>query len=331
MSRLRRPSRSVLMVAVVLLALAAAVAASGCYVGGDQAAGDADATVAGEPSARVSDEELPAPDPSDDEHTTPPEIVAVCNTWLDLNRQWQQTVSADDCRAGGAAGLRVGSGWGLAVLREGGEGDSVEYRVDDDSIVRPGETGERGAFHALAPGAHTIEVREKRGSRWSDWSAPYTFTTVHEVEIDAVCNARWNEEEGEWQYPTTAADCRAAAADGLRIGIGWDWQPHTRGGVERANITYRFDGGEEFTIDGTLGSMAFAALASGRHTIQAREQRPWGWTDWSAPYAFTVVRLMMKSWPLSIRQTTGERTLGTAVIQHRDGESLGPRAHSRDC
>ena len=148
----------------------------------------------------------------------------------DLNRQWQHPASADDCREEGAVGLRVGSDWGLAVWREGEEeAANVEYRFDDGSVVKANGTSERNAFTALAPGRHTIEVREQRGERWTAWSTPYTFTTVHEVEIDAICNARWNEEEGEWQYPTTAADCRAAAADGLRIGIGWDWQPHTRG------------------------------------------------------------------------------------------------------
>ena len=290
MSRLRRPSRSVLMVAVVLLALAAAVAASGCDVEGDQPAGDADATVAGEPSARVSDEKLPAPDPSDDGGTAPPEIVAVCNSRLDLTGQWQHPASADDCREEGAAALRTGSGWGLAVWREGEEeGANVEYRFDDGSIVKADGTSERNAFAALAPGAHTIAVRGERADGWTDWSAPYAFTTAHELEMVAICNARWDEEVGEWQHPDTAADCRAMAADGLRTGSGWDWQPYTRGGVAQANITYRFDGGAAFS-GGTEGSTAFAALSPGRHTIEARERRPWGWTDWSPAYTFTVVR-----------------------------------------
>ena len=291
MSRLRRPSRSVLMVAVVLLALAAAIAASGCDVGGDPPAGEADATAAGEPSARVSDEELPAPDPSDDEDTAPPEIVAVCNTWLDPTGHWQHPATPADCREEGAAGLRTGSGWGLAVLREGGEGGSVEYRYGDGSIVRPGETSERNAFAALAPGAHTIAVREERASGWTDWSAPYAFTTVHELEIFAVCNARWDPELDQLQQPTTGAECQNAAAVGLRTGSGWDWQPYMRGIVELANVTYRFDGGAGFGA-GPGGSAAFTALAPGHHTIEARERRPWGWTDWSAPHEFETVAVL---------------------------------------
>ena len=246
---------------------------------------------ASEAGGRSGENDVPTLGPADDEDTVLPEIVAVCNSRLDLNRQWQQTTSPYDCREEGAAGLRVGSGWGLAVFREARERTNVEYRLDGEAIVRSGETSERGAFHALAPGAHTIEVREQRGVGWSDWSAPYTFTTVHEVQFDAICNTYYPPNLDQPQWPATPADCRTAAADGLRTGSGWDWQPYMRGGVEPANIIYRFDGGAGFS-ESDEGSAAFDALAPGRHTIEAREQRPWGWTDWSAPYEFETVAVV---------------------------------------
>jgi hypothetical protein len=244
-----------------------------------------------DPAAVPSEDESTSLDPPDAGAMAPPEIVAVCNTWLDLNRQWQHSTSAHDCRTAGAAGLRVGSGWGLAVLRESREGANVEYRFSDGSVVRPGGATERNVFAALAPGRHTIEVREQRDGIWSGWSAPYTFTTVQEVEIDAICNAYWDPDMNQWQQPATPADCRASAADGLRTGSGWDWQTHMRGGVEPANVSYRFDGGAGFS-DSADGFAAFAALAPGRHTVEAREQRPWGWTDWSTPYEFEIIAVL---------------------------------------
>ena len=238
-----------------------------------------------------SDDQLAALDAPGDEEMAPPEIVAVCNSWLDLDRQWQHSTSVGDCRAEGATGLRVGSGYGLGVLREGKEEANVEYRFGDGSVVRPGAPTERNVFAALAPGRHTIEVREQRGEHWTAWSEPYTFTTAHEVEIDAICNAYFPPDSDQPQQPATPADCRTAAADGLRTGSGWDWQPFTRGIVELANVTFRFDGGAAFGA-GTDGSAVFAALTPGRHTIEARERRPWGWSDWSAPYEFETVAVV---------------------------------------
>ena len=274
-----------------IVTTAFAIAASGCYVGGDSPADEENTPVVGEASALVSSEEPPAADPPDEGGMAPPAIVAVCNSQLDLYGQWQNPATADDCSEQGVAGLRVGSGWGLAVLREGMQGDTVEYRFDDGPIVRVDGTSERNAFSGLAPGRHTIEARAQRGERWTAWSAPYTFTTVNEVEILAVCNARWDPELDQLQQPGTAAECRTAAADGLRTGSGWDWQPYTRGIVELADVTFRFDGGAGFG-SGSEGSAAFAALTPGRHTIEAREQRPWGWTDWSDPYEFETVAVL---------------------------------------
>ena len=107
--------------------------------------------------------------------------------------------------------------------------------------------------------------------------------------VTAFCNSRWNATTREWERPNTPAECRAAAAAGLRTGTGWSWYIWVRGVEDWANVAYRFDGGASFGArDRDARRAAFQALGPGAHTIEAREQRGGVWTSWSAPYAFTV-------------------------------------------
>ena len=236
------------------------------------------------------------------------EVAALCGVTLDPLLDEELTLddlqgpeTTAECRAAAAAGLHTGEGWwwrdslyGVVDLR------NVEYRFDGTTTVRREAGSDWSADSAairrlwadMVPGPHTVEVRELRPWGWTDWSEPYVFETVAVLEILTVCNARANREVGEWQLPSTAADCQAAAADGLRNGRGWDWRPYMHGIVDLANVTYRFNGGTAFRGGSAEDYAAFHALAPGRHTVEAREQRPWGWTDWSAPYEFETVAVV---------------------------------------
>ena len=239
------------------------------------------------------------------------EIGVVCS-----NRSWASDDVPDldtpeDCRRAAEGGVHAGTGWtwefwgaGFESRIPDPESDPLreQWLIDPDAIVASLNDGPPIAFNdsafddalvALPPGQHTLRVNEWRGDgEWSGWTKQYVFTLVADLEIIVICNARANREVGEWQYPATAADCGAAAADGLRTGIGWDWQLYTRGGVEQASTVYRFDGGAAFRGGSDEDHAAFDALAPGHHTIEAREQRPWGWTDWSAPYEFETVAVL---------------------------------------
>jgi len=104
------------------------------------------------------------------------------------------------------------------------------------------------------------------------------------LTITAMCNREWDGER--WQRPQTSAACRAAAEGGLQTGEGRRWIAAVRGVEDWANVVYRFDGGRSFGRGERWA--AFAALAPGLHTIEARELRGGVWTAWSAPYAFTI-------------------------------------------
>ena len=212
-------------------------------------------------------------------------ITAVCS--------WRPDRTVDECGEGEAAAIHTGTGWHWdAVVRGMSDWANVEFRFDGGPAFRGGSDEDYAAFDALAPGRHTIEARERRSWGWTDWSAPYQFETVAVLEVTAICSARWDRALSQWQHPASAADCRAVGAAGLRTGSGWDWQLYTRGGIEQASTVYRFDGGAEFRGGSDEDYAAFDALAPGRHTIEAREQRPWGWTDWSAPYEFETLAVL---------------------------------------
>ncbi len=214
----------------------------------------------------------------------PLEISAVCSEQRSADGEWQDS-EFDECRAAGAAGVRTGRDWWVSMWMRGVENwDNLAYRFDGGAAVAPSERNR--AAQQLAPGRHTVEAREQRGSQWTGWSAPYSFTVVRELEILAVCNWQWNEETGESKAPETAADCSAWGRDGIRTGSQWIFDAWIRGQVDYENVVYRLDGGA--TLPWAQKYDGLDLLASGSHTLEVREQHPWGWTEWSAPYPFTV-------------------------------------------
>ena len=218
---------------------------------------------------------------------TPLEVVAVCNSYFDEAGEPQAPESFEDCLAAGASGFRTGSGWGFSAWIVGVEiWDNVVYRFDGGDAVT--NDGLDRSVDQLTPGQHTLEANEQRGGQWTGWSAPYPFTVVVELEIAAACNQRLNWEQDEWQVPSSIADCRVAGVTGIHTGYNWGWSDWLKGVVERDNVVYRFDGGAAVRFgDGFYN--ALHDLSPGSHTVAIREQRPWGWTEWSAPYAFATV------------------------------------------
>ena len=206
-------------------------------------------------------------------------ITAFCN-----DGDW---ASSADCRAAAANGLDKDARFSLWA---GGVEDwaNLHYSIDGAPGTRKRDTSLAG----LAPGAHTVHIRELRSGVWTPWSAPYTFTIrapVATPTITALCNMEWDATSETWQTPETREACRTAGAAGLRTGVLWDWNVWFDGAAEDATAwEYRFNGGAAFRPFSAEDRAAFDALAPGQHTIQVREQRPAGWSPWSAPYAFTI-------------------------------------------
>ena len=204
-------------------------------------------------------------------------VTAFCNQWWDATTEtWQKPETADACHTEGANGLRTGPEWRWAAAASGVvDWANVVYRFDGGRAI-PWNGGDGGAFDALAPGQHTIEVREQRGGVWTPWSAAYTFTIIAPpppLEITAFCNR---------SDRATAAACQAGGADGLDPEESWYiW---VRGVEDWANVYYSIDGG----LGALRRDTSLAGLAPGQHTIQVREQRPAGWSPWSAPHTFTI-------------------------------------------
>ena len=210
------------------------------------------------------------------ETLAPLTITAICNMQWDAGTEtWQRQDTAEACRTAGAQGLRTGENWYWAAWVDGivDRANVMEHRFDGGA---PLHWSSDDAFDALAPGSHTIEVREQRGGVWTPWSAAYTFTIIAPpapLEITAFCNR---------SDRATVAVCQAGAADGLDPEESWYiW---VRGVEDWANVYYSIDGGV-----GTLRrDTSLAGLAPGPHTVHIRELRSGVWTDWSAPYSFNI-------------------------------------------
>ena len=138
----------------------------------------------------------------------------------------------------------------------------IQSKVVDEAV--------EGVAYALAADS----VRALLPSVRAGSVAPSSTTTT--LEIDAICNV------GDHH---TLESCRASAASGLdgdRQSRIW-----ARGIVNWGNVRYRFDGGAALAR-GEPFAAAWWALAPGRHTIAIVEQQAAGWTEWSAPYRFTI-------------------------------------------
>ena len=226
------------------------------------------------------------------ESLAPLTITAVCNTKWNANAgRWQSPETAEACRTAGSEGLRTGPNWAIAGWFEGIENRAnVVYRFDGGTALTPGETVQT-AFDALGPGSHTVEVRERRGSAWTAWSAPYPFTILAPEDatpprVDAICNMRWDGER--WLRPNTVEQCERVDRGRVRTGEGWHWSAWLWNVRRFEYVEYRFDGGAPFSFQSTDDFAAFQSLAAGHHTIEARERRHGMWTAWSAPFTFTI-------------------------------------------
>ena len=215
-------------------------------------------------------------------------ITAFCTArWVE--DRWYRHDSAEECKAAGANGLYKGDAWDIWIT--GHENlEHVRYSINGE----PATTGANVRLRDLKPGEHTIEVRERRGSEWTGWSAPYTFTILppdatRPLWITGICNAEWVTGIG-WTFPGTADECRTAEAGGLLTAAGHRWIAVVAGVEDWDRVVYRFDGGVPFSFASVEDSRRFRALAPGKHTIEAREQRGGEWTPWSAPYTFTTRR-----------------------------------------
>ncbi len=222
------------------------------------------------------------------------EITAFCDLkWDDASSRYRRHATDTECAAASRRpGLRAWHGANTARdLRAAGilERANVAYRFDGGAEFQWQDDREPAGFDVLAPGLHTIEIRERRAGVWTPWSTAYAFMVFEgaPLTITAVCTRWWNVSQREWESPATRETCAAAGAAGLRVGADWHWTLRADEVGEWGQLTYRFDGGRALRW-GSADGGAFAALAPGRHTIAIREQRPWGWTAWSAPFAFAI-------------------------------------------
>ena len=167
--------------------------------------------------------------------------------------------------------------------------------------------------------------------------------TLAAFTITAICNQERNASTERWERPDTTQACRTAGAEGLRTGPGWHWFIYWTGNIkDAANVVHRFDGGPAFSYGSDGDHAAFAALAPGRHTIEAREQRGGVWTPWSAPYTFTIRAALLPPTIIAFCNTRWDAALGRwqgpeteddcradGVNGLRTGENWGPRAGYR--
>ena len=159
---------------------------------------------------------------------------------------------------------------------------NLGYRFDGGAPFSFTSPEDFAAFQSLAPGQHTIEVRERRQSMWTVWSAPFTFTirSLEPLTITAFCNYRWVGDQ--WQRHDTAEACEAAGAAGLYRGEPWDIR--ITGLEDWDQVRYSMDGGPATS----WWDIRRRDLDPGQHTIEVRERRGGEWTAWTAPHTFTI-------------------------------------------
>ncbi|MYD64379.1 MAG: trypsin-like peptidase domain-containing protein [Chloroflexi bacterium] len=129
-----------------------------------------------------------------------------------------------------------------------------------------------GVAYALAADSVQELLPSVRTASPSGASAPPAAATPRTLTVSAFCTGDFD----------TAAACRASAVSGLDSNATWEiWVS----GVENwGNVYYSIDGAEAVAED----DLTLSGLAPGRHTLQIIEQQTAGWTEWSAPYMFTI-------------------------------------------
>ena len=164
-----------------------------------------------------------------------------------------------------------------AAINQGNSGGPI---VDDCGAVvavatfkvvsTSDDRGVEGLGFGIAAETVRAQLRSLRSSTHQVSTAP---TTPETLEIGGFCNAAAGD---------TLDNCRAAAVDGLDP----DQPPYiwARGVDDWSRVACSIDG------DAAVwwADLTLRALADGRHTIRVIERQEAGWTEWSAPYTFTI-------------------------------------------
>ncbi len=210
-----------------------------------------------------------------------PEIIAFCNPGV--------PDSAADCRARSAEGLHAGAGWGWRMWATVDVWDNAVFRIDGGSAVSYGDFWE--AVGKLPPGLHTVAVREQHPWGWTEWSSPYSFTLIgRKPQITAICNTPWDDAAGAYAPYAKAEECHAAGLGGVAF-VGERWRWWGRNFDEWEDLQLGIDGGTVFNYSDR--AWHFRRLGPGQHYVHIRERLANGeWTDWGAPYYFTVKILL---------------------------------------
>ena len=239
----------------------------------------------------------------------PPAEAVLTITAFCIAGDW---ASSAECRAAAVNGLDNDARFSLWA--RGVEAfANVHYSIDG----APGAPKRDTSLAGLAPGAHSVRIRELRSGTWTPWSVPYSFTIrgaedLAPLTVTALCNGDWD----------TGGECAEAGRGGIDPDEGWSiW---VAGVEEWANVRYRVDGGAAVTWE----DLSLSGLAPGQHTIAAREQRGGRWTAWSEPYTFTIRAAgggVTPTPPVSTAETVAVLSAGgglginTALIQRPNG------------
>lgn len=159
--------------------------------------------------------------------------------------------------------------------------------VQTDAAINPGNSGgpvftKCGAVVAMVVSKLVDEAIEGIGYAVSAPSITAILSQLRAEALDALpdagtpvitafCNG----------HRETAADCRAAAANGLDPAA--PWQIWADGVENRDNLGYSLDGGAA-----CKSNFSLSGLAPGAHTIRINERLEKGWSGWSPPYTFTI-------------------------------------------
>ncbi len=204
--------------------------------------------------------------------TSLPQVTAICNVpWDDTVGGYVEPTTAEACRVAGLSGVNFydrWQWWGLNFL----DHDAVQMRIDGGAPFANTIAG-RSAFDLLAPGQHTVQIRESQeDGTWTEWGSSYTFT-ARVVMLVAICD---DDLGSFWE-------CWADGQAGISL---FDPQFHIWGNVFDWENEWYFLNGETVSSDAIYPKLY--ALPRGTHSIRIGEYRSWGWTGWSAPFTFVI-------------------------------------------
>ena len=202
-----------------------------------------------------------------------PELTALCNVpWDDTRGEYVPYDTPEACRIAGQDGIKFLDAWyfwGIRVL----DWESTQFRIDGGPAHENTIAG-RSAFDYLAPGEHTVQIRERLAAgEWTDWGEPYSFIVKIVMRV-AICD---NDPASFW-------DCYIDMGYGFPRGF---WIETIWASVfDYDQAWYSINNGEGATEETMLYTVR--NLPRGTHTIRVGEFRSWGWTGWSPPFTFTI-------------------------------------------